>query len=148
MSIILRVDGLLGKITGTVYGGQVKVDCVTGLVHRTVQVFPLTSDFDKGFIQTPAGAHWTLSSAQDESQDRQDLQCPAVCRGVIDLDTAPVHHFLNVAQTQWVCCVPASAHQHDFQWIVQPFEHLAQLAGHRRLACLDHAVIVGYGLLR
>jgi hypothetical protein len=24
MSIILRVDGLLGKITGTVYGGQVK----------------------------------------------------------------------------------------------------------------------------
>jgi hypothetical protein len=24
MSIILRVDGLLGKMTGTVYGGQVK----------------------------------------------------------------------------------------------------------------------------
>ena len=85
---------------------------------------------------------------QDESQDRQDLQCPAVCRGVIDLDTALVHYLLNVAQAQWVCCVPASAHQHDFQWIVQPLEHLAQLAYHCHLGCVGHAVIVRHRLLR
>jgi hypothetical protein len=28
MSIILRVDGLLGKMTGTVYGGQVTSRCL------------------------------------------------------------------------------------------------------------------------
>ena len=58
------------------------------------------------------------------------------------------NHRLNVAQTQRVCCIPASAHQHDFQWIVQPLEHLAQLAYHCQLGFHNHLFIVRHGLLR
>jgi hypothetical protein len=42
MSIILQVDGLLGKITGTVYGGQVKSVVIKNreLVHG---LFPISA---------------------------------------------------------------------------------------------------------
>ena len=46
-------------------------------------------------------------------------------RGVVNKDASFLHHRFNVAKAQRVCCVPASAHQHDFQRIVQPLENLA-----------------------
>ena len=58
------------------------------------------------------------------------------------------NHRFNVAQTQRVGCIPASAHQHDFQWLVQPLEHLAQLVYHCQLGLHNHLVIVEHGLLR
>jgi transposase-like protein len=40
------------------------------------------------------------------------------------------------------------AHQHDFQRVVQPLEHLAQLDYHRQLGFHNHVVIIRHGLLR
>ena len=58
----------------------------------------------------------------------------ALSRLAVSKKSTLLHHRFNVAQTQRVCCIPASAHQHDFQWIVQLLEHLAQLAYRKRAA--------------
>jgi hypothetical protein len=91
-------------------GSQKKVHCIAWLVHRAVQVFPLTGDFDVGLVHSPTGSHGTLAAAKDKGQDRQDLQCPAVYRSLINKNASFLHHLFNVAQAQRVCCIPASVH--------------------------------------
>ena len=48
MSIILEVDGLLGKMTGTVYGGQVTD---TSRTAKPTRVRPLASPKNRTSIQ-------------------------------------------------------------------------------------------------
>ena len=63
-------------------------------------------------------------------QDWQDLDRPAMNRGVIDdHSTLGLHHF-NVAQSQRAGRVPANADQHHLQRVVQPLDHLAQRLNH------------------
>jgi hypothetical protein len=51
--------------------------------------------------------------------------------GVIDEHAALGHHLLDVAQAQRICAIPAHAHEHHFQWVVQPLDDLAQSVDHR-----------------
>jgi hypothetical protein len=50
MSIILRVDGLLGEITGTVYGGQVTGIDLTKKVSAAELVQPDTGLLHKAMV--------------------------------------------------------------------------------------------------
>jgi hypothetical protein len=83
-------------------GGVKEVNRVVCLVHSTIQVFPLTIDFDICFVRRPARTHRTLASAKDMGQDQQNLQCPAVHGGVIQKDATLMHHLLDVAQARRV----------------------------------------------
>ncbi len=47
---------------------------------------------------------------------------------MINKNAALLHHFLQMAKTQWIGCIPPSANQHDFQRVVNPFENFAQVA--------------------
>jgi hypothetical protein len=50
---------------------------------------------------------------------------------VANKNAALLHRFFQVSNAQRISCVPAGAHQHHLQWIVQSLEHLAQLGDHR-----------------
>jgi hypothetical protein len=65
-------------------------------------------------------------------------------RGVINEDTALLHHFLDMAKAQRVSHIPAHAGEHDFQQVVQPFEDLAQSAVNQLLRKSSMARIVIY----
>ena len=67
---------------------------------------------------------------------------------MIDKDATLVHHFFQMTETLGMSRIPASARQHDFQRIVQPFEYLAQLAYHRQLWFRKHVAIVRHRLMR
>lgn len=62
-------------------------------------------------------------------------------RGVINKDSAFLHHFLQMAKTQWVGSAPTGAHQHHFQRIVQALEYLAQFRDHRFRGHILHPAI-------
>ena len=103
-----------------------KVDRGTGRVDGSVQVLPLAADFDVGFVHPPVRAHRTFASAKHRGQERQDIDRPPMNRGVIDEQAALGHHLFDLAQAQRVGRVPANAHPHHLQRIVQPLDHLAQ----------------------
>ena len=46
--------------------------------------------------------------------------------GVINENTAPLHHFFHVSQAQRVSHVSTHASEHDFQWVMQPLQDLVQ----------------------
>jgi hypothetical protein len=69
-------------------------------------------------------------------------------RGVVNENTALLHHFLDVTQTQWVGHVPPYARQHDFQRIVEPFEDLAQGAIDPTFTAIMHGADCRRSLLR
>lgn len=52
--------------------------------------------------------------------------------GVINADTALLHHFLDVPQAQRIGRVPAHAGEHHIQRIVHALDHLLQGFDHRR----------------
>ena len=68
--------------------------------------------------------------------------------GVVNENTALLHHLLNVAQAQRVGHIPAHAGEHHFQRIVEPNEHLAQGTNNRTLAEIKHELDCGLRLLR
>ena len=51
-------------------GSDQEVNRIACLVHSTMQVSPLTIDFDIDFVRTPSRTHRTLASAKDKCQDR------------------------------------------------------------------------------
>ena len=58
--------------------------------------------------------------------------------GVINEYTALLHHFLDVAQAQWVGHIPAHAGQHVFQRLVKPLGDLGQCSVDQLLAGIEH----------
>ena len=61
-----------------------KVDRGTGTIDGPVQVFPLTGAFDVGLVHSPAQARRALWRTKHRGQDWQELDRPAMNRGVID----------------------------------------------------------------
>ena len=122
-----KIDGALEELAprGDVsMRPKQEVDGVASAVDRPVQILPLTGDFDVGFIHAPAQADRALALSKRRSQDRQDLDRPAVDGGLIDEDAALGHHLLDVTKAQRIGGVPACADQHHFHGVVQPFEKL------------------------
>ena len=64
--------------------------------------------------------------------------------GMVDKDTALLHHLLQMTKAQRISCVPAGAHQHHFERIVQSLEHPAQFGDHRGFGHVLHPGILTY----
>src|SRR5450830_1417639 len=58
--------------------------------------------------------------------------------GVVNENTALLHHFLHMSQAQRVGHVPSNAGQHHLQRVVKPFEHLAQGAVDQTFTKIKH----------
>ena len=130
----MQVDGAFeeaARRSEVTAGTKQEVDGVASAVDRPVQIPPLTGDFDVGFIHAPAQADRALALSKRRSQDRQDLDRPAVDGGVIDEDAALGHHLLDVTKAQRIGGVPACADQHHFHGVVQPLDDLAKRVDHR-----------------
>ena len=81
---------------------------------------------DVSLIHPPAWARGSLSFAKECCQNRQNFDCPAMHGGVINENTALLHHFIDVAQAQRVGHVPA--HTGHIKKVVKPFEDPVQCA--------------------
>src|ERR1035437_8156997 len=138
---IVQVDGPFQKAARRSLislGSQKKIHCIAGTINRTVKVLPLACHFDVGFIHSPAQTNRSFAPPKHAGQHRQHLCRPAMQGGVVNKNTALLHHFLHMSQTQRVGHVPAHASQHDFQRVVEPFEHLLQGAIDQTFAKIKH----------
>ena len=126
---VVQVDCALQKPPGCrqiAFGSEEEVDRVARAVNSALEIFPVARHQDAGFVHTPASTNGALASTKHHCQHRQHFDRPSVDCGVVNQSTALVHHLLNVAQAQRGGHVPSHAGEHDFQWIVQPLEDLAQ----------------------
>jgi hypothetical protein len=80
-------------------GSEQKIDGVACLVHRPVQISPLTFDLDVRFIHTPALACRALVPTKRLLEQRHQLYDPAMNRRMIDADGALSHHPLKISKT-------------------------------------------------
>lgn len=82
-------------------GGQQKVDGLAVGIDRAIQVFPLTFDFDVGFIHSPPPTYCALMSAKGLIQQRHKADILAMKRGMINDNSALSHHLFEIAQAEW-----------------------------------------------
>jgi hypothetical protein len=106
--------------TTIAFGGQQEVDRVALFIHGTIPVTIFPADLDIGFVQAPTLADGTDTSfalpfTKGFLQHRDQLDDPALNRGMIDEQAALLHHLFEIAQTQGVGDVPPHAEQHDVQ---------------------------------
>ena len=104
--------------TTIAFGGQQEVDRVALFIHGTIPVTIFPADLDIGFVQAPTladstDASFALPFTKGFLQHRDQLDDPAVNRGMIDEQAALLHHLFEIAQTQGVGDVPPHAEQHD-----------------------------------
>src|SRR5450755_2224198 len=114
--------------TTIAFGGQQEVDRVSLFIHGTIPIPVLAADLDVRLVQAPtladrADAPFALPFTEGFLEHRNQLDDPAVNRGMIDEHAALLHHLFQVAQTQRVRDVPSHAQQHDVQWKAQPLDH-------------------------
>jgi hypothetical protein len=65
-------------------------------------------------------------------RDTDQLDDPAVNRGMIDEQAALLHYVFEIAQAQRVSDVPSHAQKHDVQWKSQPLDHAFRIAHKQR----------------
>ena len=68
--------------------------------------------------------------------------------GVINENTAPLHHFFHTSQVQRVGAIPAYAGDHHFQRAGKPFEDFVQGAVDQTFAEIKHGLDCRFCLLR
>ena len=107
-------------------GTQKEVDGVAVAVDRPVLVLPLAVDLHVGLVHPPASTDRALAPTKHRRQHRRHLDRPAMQRGVIDEDPALSHHLLDVSKAQRIGRIPMHTHQHHFQRVMHPLNHLAQ----------------------
>jgi hypothetical protein len=105
LGLAMQGDGALQEAAGCgciwpgreqeIYGIALAIDCA-------LQVLPSASDLEVGLIHPPALAHGTLASAERYGEHRQYLQHPAMHCGMVNEDSAFLHHLLDVTQAQRV----------------------------------------------
>jgi hypothetical protein len=98
---VVQVDDALQKASGRSHiplASEKEVHRLALTINGAVMAFPLASHFDIGLIHPPAQANWSSASPENGSQHRQHLDSPVMHGGVVNKDTALLHHFLNVAQ--------------------------------------------------
>ena len=91
--IASAIDFIHGRLVGA------------ALVYGAVEVFPGAFDLDVRFIHVPAATQWTLELAEHFLKQRQKPDCPAVDEGMVDMDTAFLHHFLKMAVAKRIGCL-------------------------------------------
>ena len=85
----------------------------------------LATDLDIRFIHSPARTDRALAPPQDGGKNRHHLDRPPMNRGVIDHHPTLGHHLFDLSQAQRVRRLPANAHQHHLNWVVQPLQNPA-----------------------
>ena len=93
---------------------EVKVDRIAELVDGSIEVGPLATDFDVGFVDAPARrSRLTPLPAQTSLDLWRILLDPAIDCAVVDRDTTLTHHLLKVAIAHAVAAVPPDCPEHD-----------------------------------
>jgi len=123
--------GTLEKPAGSVtisFGAEQEVDGVSLLVDGTIPISVLATDLDVRIVQAPsladrADAPFALQFTEGSLEHRNQLDDPAVNRGMIDEHAALLHHLFQIAQTQRVGDVPSHAEQHDVQGKALALDH-------------------------
>jgi hypothetical protein len=123
--------------TTIAFGGQQEVDGVPLLMNRAMPIPVLAANLDVRLVQSPAFADRTdatfaLPFTKGFLQHRNQLDDPAVNRGMNDKQAALLHHLFEIAQTQRVGDIPRHAQQHDVQWKSQPLDHASRIAHKQR----------------
>ena len=107
---------------GIARGTQEKLERVPKGIDRPVQVRPCSFDLDGGFIDAPGicGGFEVWPAAF--LQFRGVALHPAVDRGVVNLQPAFEHHFLQITVAERVAQVPPDTQQNDLGFEMTPFE--------------------------
>ncbi len=72
----------------TPFSHQQKVASLPGRIDCSVQIFPVSFNFDIGFVHAPATTYKTFMSMKSFAQQWGKLDNPAIQSGVVDLNTA------------------------------------------------------------
>ncbi|WP_297723226.1 hypothetical protein, partial [Limnohabitans sp. Rim8] len=75
-----------------------------------LETLPVAFDLDVRYIHAPDDAHRAFMLAKDFLQQEQKPDRPALDRGMVDQHAALLHHFIQMAQVQWIRHVPTNAH--------------------------------------
>ena len=81
-----------------------------------------TFDFHIGLVQSPAGTNRALAGAKLLIQQRGVFRDPTIERGMVNLDAALFHHFLDLPIAYWICHVPADAPEDDLTFKMAALE--------------------------
>lgn len=107
-----------------------EVDGLTSAVDRSIRVRPVSANEDAGFVHAPTRACQAYTLSEHSCQYYQDLDRPAMNRGVINTHANLSHQLLDATQAQRLAGVLAQAHQHHLDRIVPPLYDLAQRVRH------------------
>ena len=103
--------------------GEQEVNGRAMLVDGAVEIPPLPTDLDIGFINMPFAGNGSFAPIEPLQQFGRVPDDPPVDRGVIDGDTPLRHHLLKISETEIIGQIPPDAEQ-DHRSIKMPaFEH-------------------------
>lgn len=81
-------------------GSQQEINALSCNIDGLLQVFPLPSDSDVGFVHSPAATRRAFRPSERLIQHRHQADDPAVKRGVINNNAPLNHHLFEVAQAE------------------------------------------------
>src|SRR6266545_448677 len=99
-----------------------KVNGLAVLIHRAVEIAPLTFDTDGGFVHAPADPDQPLAPVKRLFQLWVVLHDPAVDGGMVDRHPTFLHEVFHMARAQRVSDIPADACQNNLLGEVGTFE--------------------------
>lgn len=88
-----------------------ELDGVTVAVDGSIEIPPLPTHLDLGFIHVPPASDWALASIELLQQERSIVNGPAMDGGMVNGDSSLGHHLLEIPQTEIVGQVPTDAQQ-------------------------------------
>ncbi|EIC82103.1 transposase IS3/IS911 family protein [Serratia sp. M24T3] len=83
------------------YGGMEAAD-----INDPVQIFPLASDFDVGFIHLPPASRATFMPAEGLVHLRHQADNPAMKRGMVNHHATLGHHLFQISQAEGISQIP------------------------------------------
>jgi hypothetical protein len=90
-----------------------ELDRIAVAVDGTVQIPPVTTNFDVGLINVPLARDRSLAPIELLQQAWRKVDSPAMDCGVVDGDASLGHHLLEIAQAQAVSQIPPDTEQDD-----------------------------------
>src|ERR1700738_4359605 len=110
--------------TAIALGGEQEVDCLTGGVHRPIQIFLLAADLYIRLVNPIGLVGWPEIGAAALVQFRCIHLNPAEHAGMVRGQSAFSHHLGHVSIAEWKIQVPTYATKDDFRFILSPVERV------------------------
>jgi len=98
---------------------------MTRSFDRAVQIFPLTFDFDSGFVHPPATTHSTFMPAKHFIHQGGQADSPKVKRGMSNENSTLGHPLLEITQAKGTGKVPPNTLSNNIDGIMRAFNSIS-----------------------